>query len=169
MKYQNKVVMLTFFFLVSAAGFSASYADEDNLYLWTKGAQSAVVYSLDRLDKITFDDTFMSVWTNGGKTDYAYSSIAFMSLQETVKPVTGVAKLPVNDSDMVVSFDREAQLVRVDGEKAFGGIAVCDLQGREVLKRSRTATHQQLSVADLPRGVYIVKPLGTSKSVKIIK
>ena len=161
--------MLTFFFLVSAAGFSASYADEDNLYLWTKGAHSAVVYSLDHLDKITFDDTFMSVWTNDGKTDYAYSSIAFLSFQETVKPVTGLEMLSVADSDMVISFDREAQLVRFDGGKSFGGIVVCDLQGREVLRRSRTAARQQLSVADLPQGVYVVKLLGTSKSVKIIK
>ena len=158
-----------FLSFVSIASFAASPADGDNLFVWTKSAKTAVVYSLDNLDKITFEDNAFSVWTNNGKTDYAYGNIALMTFRDGVKPVAGVELLTAVESDVRISYDRETQLVRVDGNQPVGGIIVCDLQGRVVARVSRVAHQLHLSLADLPQGVYIVKPQGTTKSVKIIK
>lgn len=158
-----------FLSFVSIASFAASPADGDNLFVWTKSAKTAVVYSLDNLDKITFEDNAFSVWTNNGKTDYAYGNIALMTFRDGVKPVAGVELLTAAESDVSISYDREAQLVSVDSNQPVGGIMVCDLQGRVVARVSRVAHQLHLSLADLPQGVYIVKPQGTTKSVKIIK
>ena len=167
---KKKWYYLTLLFnLVGVVAFAASPADGDNLFVWTKGAKTAVVYSLDNLDKITFDDAAVSVWTNKGKTDYAYGNIALMTFRDGVKPVAGVELLTAVESDVRISYDRETQLVRVDGNQPVGGIIVCDLQGRVVARVSRVARQLHLSLADLPQGVYIVKPQGTTKSVKIIK
>lgn len=169
MNYLNKQILLTFLILVSTTTFAASPADGDNLFVWTKGAKTAVVYSLDNLDKITFDDAAVSVWTNKGKTDYAYGNIALLTFRDGVKPVAGVELLTAAESDVSISYDREAQLISVDSNQPVGGIMVCDLQGRVVARVSRVARQLHLSLADLPQGVYIVKPQGTTKSVKIIK
>ena len=169
MNYLNKLILLAFLILVSTTTFAASPADGDNLFVWTKGAKTAVVYSLDNLDKITFDDAAVSVWTNKGKTDYAYGNIALLTFRDGVKPVAGVELLTAAESDVSISYDREAQLISVDSNQPVGGIMVCDLQGRVVARVSRVARQLHLSLADLPQGVYIVKPQGTTKSVKIIK
>lgn len=165
----KSIILGLFLGMVSTAAFAASPADGDNLFVWTKGAKTAVVYSLDNLDKITFDDAAVSVWTNKGNTDYAYGNIALLTFRDGVKPVTGVELLTAVESDVRISYDRETQLVSVDGNQPVGGIIVCDLQGRVVARVSRVARQLHLSLADLPQGVYIVKPQGTTKSVKIIK
>ena len=169
MNYQSFFIITLFLSMVSTTAFAASPADGDNLFVWTKGAKTAVVYSLDNLDKITFDDAAVGVWTNKGKTDYAYGNIELLTFRDGVKPVTGVELLTAAESDVRISYDREAQLLSVDSYQPVGCIMVCDLQGRQVLRQSKVAAHQQLSLYDLPQGVYIVKPLGTNKSVKIIK
>lgn len=166
---RNFFLFIIFFSLVSTAAFAASPADGDNLFVWTKGAKTAVVYSLDNLDKITFDDAAVSVWTNKGKTDYAYGNIELLTFRDGVKPVAGVELLTAAESDVSISYDREAQLISVDSNQPVGGIMVCDLQGRVVARVSSVARQLHLSLADLPQGVYIVKPQGTTKSVKIIK
>ena len=35
--------------------------DGDNLYVYTKGASNAVVYSLEKMDKLTFGNDAMSI------------------------------------------------------------------------------------------------------------
>ena len=155
--------------MVCVAAFAASPADGDNLFVWTKGAKTAVVYSLDNLDKITFDDNAFSVWTNKGKTDYVYGNIELLTFRDGVKPVAGVELLTAADAEVRICYNRESQLVSVESQKPLGGIQVCDLQGRVVARVSRVARQLHLSLTELPQGVYIVKPQGTNKSVKIIK
>ena len=138
--------------LVSTATFAASPADGDNLFVWTKGAKTAVVYSLDNLDKITFDDNAFSVWTNKGKTDYAYGNIELLTFRDGVKPVAGVELLTAADAEVRIHYDRESQLVSVESQKPLGGILVCDLQGRVVARVSRVARQLHLSLAELPQG-----------------
>lgn len=165
----KSIILGLFLGMVSTAAFAASPADGDNLFVWTKGAKTAVVYSLDNLDKITFDDAAVSVWTNGGKVDYAYGNIELLTFRDGVKPVAGVKLLTAADAEVRISYDRASQLVKVESQKPLAGIQVCDLQGRVVARVSRVARQLHLSLAELPQGVYIVKPQGTTKSVKIIK
>lgn len=155
--------------MVSTAAFAASPADGDNLFVWTKGAKTAVVYSLDNLDKITFDEAALSVWTNKGKSSYVYGNISLLTFRDGVKPVAGVELLMATEAEVRILYDRESQLVNVKRQKPLAGLQVCDLQGRVLVSVSRVASQLQMSLAELPQGVYIVKPLGTNKSVKIVK
>lgn len=167
----KKLFITLILILVGMASFAASPADGDNLLVWKKGAANAVVYSLDNLDKLTFDDTAMSVWTNKGKTDYAYSNIALVTFRDGVKPVAGIEVLTAAESNTRISYDHETQMVSVKSEKPLAGLLVYDLQGRVVAKQQANGTLLRLSLADLPQGVYIVKAVGASigNSVKIIK
>ena len=165
----KKKLLPIFLSMVSITTFAASPADGDNLFVWTKGAKAAVVYSLDNLDKITFDETAVSVWTNKGKADYAYGNIELLTFRDGVKPVAGVELLTAPDAEVRIHYDRESQLISAESQKLLTGIQVCDLQGRVVARVSRVARQLHLSLAELPQGVYVVKPQGTTNSVKIIK
>lgn len=150
--------------------FAANPDDGDNMYVFTKGVSQATVYSLDNLDKLTFSSTAMSVWTNNGKKDYAFSGISLVTFRETMKP-TGVEMLMNDDNSVQISYDREAQVVHVVSAKSLTSVQVCDLQGRIVAKVGKTSNDVRLSLAGLPNGIYIVRSFGDGygKSMKLIK
>jgi hypothetical protein len=160
------IVCLAF---LQASAFADIPNDGDNFYVYTKGVTNANVYSLDILDKLTFDDNTMSVWTSTGKTDYAYSDIALLTFREEMKP-SGIETLTIGN-DVQISYDRESMLVIVQSSKPLTGLAVFNLQGRMVGSLQHQGDQLQLSLAGLPQGVYVVKAQGTGfgKSVKIIK
>lgn len=160
------IVCLAF---LQASAAAAIPDDGDNFYVYTKGVTNANIYSLDNLDKLTFDDNAMSVWTSAGRTDYAYSDIALLTFREEMKP-SGIETLTIG-LDVLISYDRESMLVSVQSSKPLTGLSVFDLQGRMVSSLRLQGDQLQLSLAGLPQGVYVVKAQGAGfgKSVKIIK
>lgn len=172
-----KLFKLTFLLVIllstaSITGFAANPEDGDNLYVFTKSASNAVVYSLDDIEKMTFDDHAFNVWVNGGKTDYAYGNISLLTFRGTMQPVTSVESLTTpEESEIQVAFNRATLLVSAESRNALSSLMVCDLQGRTLATLSKNAAKLQLSLAHMPQGVYIVKAqgAGTEKSVKIIK
>ena len=154
-------------FQVTALAFAPE--DGDNFYVYTKGASKAVVYSLDNLDKLTFGDTAMSVWTNAGKRDYAYGDITLLTFRKGVAPL-GVISQSVGN-DIKIGYDRDAMLVSVESPNQVKSLTAFDMQGRKVGIMRHSNGKLQLSLAGLPQGVYVVKAQGEGfgKSVKIIK
>lgn len=159
-----------FLSFLSISGFAASPDDGDNFYVYTRGATKAVVYSLDNLDKLTFNDKSMSVWTNVGRTDYAYGDISLLTFCEEVKPAS-VVDMFTDSNDIRISYNRETMQVSVQSAKPLTGLFAFDMQGRTVGSLRKTGDSLQLSLLGLPQGVYIVKTQGANfeKSVKIIK
>ena len=155
---------------LNISGFAASPDDGDNFYVYTKGTSKAVIYSLDNLDKLIFDDTSMSVWTNVGKTDYAYCDISLLTFRDGVKPIAGIELLTINN-DIQINYDRETMQVSVQSIKPLTSLIAFDMQGRIVGRLRNNGNSQQLSLAGLPQGVYIVKAQGAGfeNSVNIIK
>ncbi len=154
---------------VSISSFAASPDDGDNLFVYTKEFTKVVIYSLDNLDKLTFDDTSMSVWTNLGKTVYDYDDISLLTFRDGVRPIAGIKLLTINN-DVQICYNRETMLVSVQSIKPLTGLVVFDVQGRMV-NCPRNGNSLQLSLANLPRGLYIVKAQGDGfeESVRIIK
>ena len=146
--------------------------DGDNLYVYTKGAAQAVTYSFDNLDKMTFGDNALSIWTNSGKTDYAYNQIELLTFKSGIKPATGIKKTIVSKVNVRWMYDRTLQTLRVMGEQELSGISVFDAQGRVVIKERILAKDCQLSLDNVPSGVYFVKvsdSKGIVTTIKIIK
>ena len=146
--------------------------DGDNLYVYTKGAIQAVTYSLDNLDKITFGDNEVSLWTNSGKTDYVYSQIELLTFRSGIKPATGVKSPIVSNDHVRWMYDRSLQVIKIMNEKGLSSVTVVDAQGRVVIKEHATGKECQLSLEHVPSGVYVVKVAetkGSSSTIKIIK
>lgn len=146
--------------------------DGDNLYVYTKGAAQAVTYSLDNLDKMTFGDNALSLWTNSGKTEYAYNQIELLTFRSGIKPVTGIKNPIVSSKGVRWMYDRTLQSLRVMCEQELSGITVFDAQGCVVIKKHISAKDCQLSFDNVPSGVYVVKvseSKGIETTIKIIK
>ena len=157
---------------VCLSGFSANPDDGDNLYVYTKGATQAVTYSLDNLDKMTFGDNALSLWTNSGKTDYAYNQIELLTFRSGIKPVTGIKNPIFNSKSVRWMYDRTLQSLRVTSEQELSDITVYDAQGRVVIKEQISAKDCQLSLENVSSGVYVVKvseSKGIETTIKIIK
>ena len=156
----------------SCVGFASTPDDGDNLYVYTKGAIQAVTYSLDNLDKITFGDNEVSLWTNSGKTDYAYSQIELLTFRSGIKPATNVKSPTVSNGHVRWMYDRSLQTVSMMSEKGLSSVTVVDAQGRVVIKEHATGKECQLSLEHIPSGVYVLKvsaPRGNDTTIKIIK
>jgi hypothetical protein len=69
-------------------------------------------------------------------------------------------------------YDRILQTLRVLCEQELSGITVFDAQGRVVIKEHISAKDCQLSLDNVPSGVYVVKvseSKGIETTIKIIK
>lgn len=170
MKYILLYLSITILTIVSIPSFASTPGDGDNLYVWTKNG-SKTVYSLDNLDRLTFEDNTMSVWKSNGKTSYPYSNIGLVTFKDGIRPTTGIEQLTTPDTDVTIKYDKEAQMLLVSSEKTLTGIMVCDLQGRTVIREKESSGNTQLSLSGLPKGIYLIKVTGNGfgKSVKIIK
>lgn len=157
--------------LMSATGFASSPDDGDNLFVWSKGSTKAVVYSLDDLDKLTFEDNALGVWKNNVKTSYEYGTISLLTFSERMYP-TAIEEVTVStDGDVQIRYDRATQLVCAESPRPLSAILVFDLQGRMVTSVKENGSRLQLSLTTLPKGIYVVKAQGAGigKSIKIIK
>lgn len=157
-------------FFLNFSGVIASPDGGDNFYVYTKGATKSGVYSLENLDKLTFDDMSMSVWTKVGKTDYVYGNISLLTFRDEVKP-TAVVDLFTTNNDIRISYNRESMQVSAQSAKPLTCLTAFDMQGRTVVSLRKTSDCLRLSLVGLPQGVYILKAQGAGfeKSVKIIK
>ena len=167
----TKVMLIIIFCSITLSGYSANPGDGDNLYVFTKGATKAIVYSLDNLDKMTFSDNGMSLWTNNKKFDYNYDSIALMTFRDGIKPVNGIERLTIAEADIIISYDHNSKQISVESEEPMASVSIYDLQGRTVARQNIITKCSYLSLADQPQGVYIIKVqgVGISRSMKIIK
>lgn len=145
--------------------------DGDNIYVYTKGSAKATVYSLDNLDKMMFGENALSLYTKNGKAEYAYSSIRLITFNDANATPTGLTTLKTFSEKLEVSYDRSSLLLYVESPEHLRSIQVCDVHGIQFLKLSQPEMSTTVSLAHLPKGIYIVVLRGNNfeKSVKIIK
>ena len=166
--YNPSIILTLLFGLVSTAGFAASPADGDNLYVFTKQSDAPAIYSLDDLDKITFSDTGVNFWNTKWPTEYAYGNFRLITFKASDNP-NGIELIAASESDVVISYDRQQETLSVESGNPLSGVAVYDVQGRPVTVERGFAYSYKLSLSMAPHGIYIVKVNGSSVSQKIVK
>ena len=154
-------------------GISAQAASNDgeNLYVYTKDVPNVVVYSLDNLDKLTFGDNSICIWTLGGRKNYEYTKISLMTFCENIKPTTSIKPLIIDEAGVKIAYERSSSLMNVESEHILHGVAIYDLQGRSVVMDTRKLSSYQVSLLGMPQGVYVVKigDKGKSTMMRIVK
>lgn len=145
--------------------------DGDNIYVYTKGSANATVYSLDNLDKMMFGENALALYTKNGKTEFVYSSIRLITFCETSATPTSLTSEKVASGKVEVTYDRSSFVLSVESPEPLYGIQVYDVHGRQCLTLSHPGKSASVSLANLPKGFYIVamRGIGYEQSVKIIK
>lgn len=168
MKTLISIICLCFVYGIST---QAANDDGDNLYVFTKGASSAVVYSLEHLDKLTFEENAVRIWYGGGKMDYEYGIISLMTFRKDIMPATAIEPLTFDGADVKIVYERSSSMVSVECGHILQGVAIYDLQGRLVTVDTRKCRSYQVSLQDKPQGVYVIKVDENGKSItkKIVK
>ena len=166
--YNPSIILTLLFGLVSTAGFAASPADGDNLYVFTKQSDAPAIYSLDDLDKITFSDTGVNLWNTKWPTEYAYGNFRLITFKATDNP-NGIESTIVDEANVAICYDSQKEVVIVKSEKALAGVTVFDVQGRSVAAANHVASVYEVSLSSVPQGIYIVKAKGSAVSQKIVK
>ena len=151
--------------------FSAVPDDGDNFYVFTNGNTGKAVYSLDQIDKLTFDEQSMSVWTNNGHIDYAYSNISLMTFKDLGMVPDRVETIGMTTRDITICYDRTAGMVHVRCDRPLSGVIIYDMLGKTVTKDLTRGNEYRCSLETVPSGVYLVRVLDkdTDTAVKIVK
>ena len=174
MKYKGFSHLLPFLLLglVVALPFSAQADDRNSFYVYVNSSNTPETFSLNTLDKITFTDNSMKLWEDTKMTEIEFSEIDFLTLdeQQTRPIVTPVQNLDI-DENIRIKYDAKAGFVTIEGKEQLQGAAIYDLQGRLLVSDASASKSYRLSVAKVPRGIFLVKVTsgGKVKSQKLVK
>ena len=165
---KNCIILTLLVILASTAGLASNSADDDDLYVITNQSTASAIYSLDDIDKITFTAKGINFWNTGWPTEYAYGDFRLIVFNSADVP-SGIDQSVVGNSDAMITYNQQQEMVSVRSDKPLSGITVYDLQGRPVAIADHVANVYDLSLSSVPRGIYIVKVNGGAMSQKIVK
>lgn len=168
--FNSKLVLVLLICIVSLSGFAANPDDGDNMYVFTKQSDVPTVYSLDELDKITFNATGINFWNTKWPTLYSYSNFRLITFSPDVTP-SGIEQMSMNVEDVSITYDRHQESVIVRSDNLLSHVAVYDMQGRLITSATDKANTLKVSLLTAPQGIYLVKvnaSVGTV-SKKIVK
>lgn len=143
--------------------------DENNLYVFTQNSDNPIVYSLNDLDKITFSETGICFWNTAWPTEYLYKDFLLITFSEQNNP-NALEPVKVNDNNVIISYNRLQDNILIESGNILFGVFVSDLQGRIIISDNNHSNFYQLSLHNMPKGIYIVKTFGKEEiSKKIVK
>jgi len=154
------------FCLATQFGFCQNVNDGDNLYLYTKSANEAAIYSLDEINKITFNKNGIQIWNTNWPTEYNYSNVRILtfsdkgsSSQSKVESVNG------NNSDIDIVYNASSSTLTVNSSRLMKGVVLYNTKGMLILSDMMQKHKYRLHLSDQPSGIYIVKVFGDGRTV----
>ena len=157
---------------VTQLGYCQNVNDGDYLYLYTKLANEAAIYSLDDINKITFSKKGIQIWNTNWPTEYKYSNVRILtfsgrgsSSQTKVESVSG------KNSGIDIVYNASSFTLTVNSSRMMKGVALYNTKGMLILSDMIQKHKYSLHLPDQPNGIYIVKVFGDERTVskKIVK
>lgn len=137
---------------LSLAACAGCFAQDDITVNLNSGKKS---YKVDDVKSITFDGTNLKV----NKQDNAADTYAFADLVNvTFDTATGISNLPLAGGKLAISVQPGSDIINISGYDAAEkySVAVYSLAG-EKLAGVDNWKGEAVSVASLPKGVYVLK------------
>ena len=157
MKHLFISFLLPFFlFGFVSLSLSAHPDDRNTIYVYVNSLETPKKFSLSDLNKITFTNHSMKMHEALKVTELEFSTFSFMSLDANITPTTDIRSLSVGD-DANISYYLKGNSIVVESDCRLYGIRIYDLQGRLVVSEKQAANSYNLSLANTPRGVFVVQ------------
>ena len=172
---QSSIIKTLFsiaFCMVTQFGYCQNVNDGDNLYLYTKSTNEAIIYSLDEINKITFSKKGIQIWNTNWPTEYKYSNVRILtfsdresSSQSKIESVSG------NNSGVDIVYNASSFILTVNSSRMMKGVALFNTKGMLIISDMMQKYKYRLHLSDLSSGIYIVKVFGDGRTVskKIVK
>lgn len=126
-----------------------------------KSGNSNEIVSLDQLKQITFNDTIVNVeLTDGTKSSTQMSAINAISFGD----YTSIGHIRPDNGELVAYISSDEIAVN---SKAGSQITIYNVVGTQVLSTHLSTDCGSVSIANLPKGIYIVK--ANDRTAKIVR
>lgn len=156
MKHLIQSTILLTLFLSIPVTLSAQTSERNTLFVFLNSSSTPKPFSLETLDKITFTNHSMKMHEAAKVTELEFSTFSFMSLDSEITPTTDIRSLTVGE-DANIQYSLVGSTISVESDRRLEGIRVYDLQGRVVAEDKSAARSYSLSLARIPRGVFVVQ------------
>lgn len=127
-------------------------------------------FLIDDIKKITFSEEAMELIMERGQENIPYANFSLITLTE-VAISSGVEETLTGGVDFIVKYNKSIQELEVSSSFPMISLQVYSLQGKLIETKSSQALSIQISLADYPDGIYIIRA-STGESVitqKIVK
>ena len=150
----KKILTIILFAMATALPASAQ-----QMLIEKTGSENEII-SLDNLKQITFDGTTVKIEQTDGRT--SSTSMRYID-RISFGDFTSIDNIDSNNA-LVDYISRDVITINCE---AGTGIAIYSVTGMTLLNRRSEADRKQISIANLPKGIYILK-VG-DQTVKITK
>ena len=124
-------------------------------------SNSSENHPLSSLRKITFNDGKMQIHNDNNFVDYELST-----LQKLLFVSTSTGIDPTSNDDCEIYYDITTESIYLQGDANIN-VLVCDLGGRIVKTASFDKVSNSISLAELPKGIYVI--IANNKVAKILR
>ncbi len=154
MSMKNKFNKLIILLLTACAMQTAKAENYSYLTLQYGGVQQSI--ALNTLKKITFSGGQLHATTAEGVQSIKLSTMEKMFFSSTATAIQS-AKM---DAAFELGYDAASQMVMLNGMSGRGVVEVYSVNGTKALRETTSLNGGQVSLASLPKGLYIVKVNG---------
>lgn len=154
MSMKNKFSKLIILLLTTCAMQTAKAENYSYLTLQYGGVQQSI--ALNTLKKITFSGGQLHATTAEGVQSIKLSTMEKMFFSSTATAIQS-AKM---DAAFELGYDAASQMVMLNGMSGRGVVEVYSVNGTKALRETTSLNGGQVSLASLPKGLYIVKVNG---------
>ena len=166
------LIITTVLCMVSLSGYSQNSDEGEILYLYTNSTNEAAVYSLDEINKITFNKNGVQIWNTNWPTEYKYNNIRVLTFKENKSPSSVSSNyLDKEGNGISIIYKANEYSLSITSKQTMNGMELYNAEGLRVASESRSSQSYHLMLSWLPEGVYIVKVYSNAGAVskKIIK
>jgi hypothetical protein len=168
----KKVMKAGLFLLLGMFLAGAMPVQSSDLYVYTVANGSPQSFSLDVVQKLTFNGSNLVVNKTGGGTEsFAFTNLKCFSFRSDLySQSTDLAPAPETVALSVYPNPAQADIV-ITGAQTITAVTLCNLQGQQLLERYPASSKATLSLAGYPAGVYLLQVSDETGTVikKIIK
>ncbi len=168
-----KIVLTINILLLSVFSECLAQSAEDGnmLYVYTKTSDEAAMYQLDDINKITFSSKGIQLWSTNWPTEHPYANTSVLSFKARSNDPSAVRNLYDAEGKISIGYNASDGIVTVVGDMVLESVAIYDMQGQIVSMDKSKKQVYNLSLKNIPLGVYVVKAIGKKKGMtkKIVK
>ena len=141
----------------------ASADDGNTLYCYSKSSMTPMIFSLDELEKITFSNDGIQMWTQNQMDEIMFEDFLLFTFTEIEHPYLTSLETPFSSKDIHIRYLANQRMLFIESGVPLSSVCVYDIQGRIVTNNKSEAKNYNITLSAIPAGVYLVEVICNGK------